>query len=358
MRLVISTNVVPPYRISLFAALAEELQGAGDQLTVIAWTPDMVGRHWEVDAQGCGFELRYAGTKPLYKMLSTTSCDALISTGFGPESMLAAAIGRRRKMPTLIWSEAIGGSGDYDDNPLRLVQRRVLGRASAGMVVPGAAAAAYSRRFNSNLLTLRNTIDLDIFAGNERELRTPSVVTVGQLRRYRNHHLLVEPIRRAIADGYYERWVLVGDGPERIPLVAACRAALGDKFTHVPHASTDGVASLLQRASCFASIPTRDIWGFAVQEAIMTGVPVVVSPNVGCVADLVYPKSGGYITATSPAATTRFAADVYQGLAQAASWDTQDQSAAAATELRRQWTPKLAAHSFVAQLRSILADRA
>ncbi|MDQ1537878.1 MAG: hypothetical protein QOE58_2271, partial [Actinomycetota bacterium] len=193
----ISTNVVPPYRVSLFAALAEELQADGDQLTVIAWTPDMVGRHWAVDAQKCGFELHYAGRKPvgadtavprgllpaLARMLSTISCDALISTGFGPESMLAAAIGRRRAIPMLLWSEAIGGSGDYDDNPLRLIQRRVLGRAGAGMVVPGAAAAAYSRRFSSNLLTLRNTIDLDLFRPrHEPEPRASYVLTVGQLQ--------------------------------------------------------------------------------------------------------------------------------------------------------------------------------
>lgn len=370
MRLVVSTNVVPPYRISLFEALAEELRTDGGHLTIISWTPDMLGRNWAVEAPTCGFDLHYAGRKPLgrdtqvpravlpalSKMLSTMSCDAVISTGFGPESMLAVTIGRFRAIPTFLWSEAVGGSADYDDNALRIVQRRVLGWASTGVVVPGAAAAAYARKFNGNVFTLRNTIDLDLFCATD-VVKDPYVLTVGQLRRYRNHTLLIEPIRQAIADGHYERWILVGDGPEMIPLVSACHAALGDRFTHIPHATPNRVAELLQGATCFASVPTRDIWGFAVQEAIMTGLPVVITPTVGCGADLVYPGSGGYITSAGPSATASFAQDVYKGLVKAASWETQERSAAAAVELRKQWTPQSAARSFIAQFRSHLGGR-
>jgi glycosyltransferase involved in cell wall biosynthesis len=178
------------------------------------------------------------------------------------------------------------------------------------------------------------------------------VLTVGQLRLARNHDLLLEPIERAMADGYFEKWILVGDGPDAAPLVRQCEAALGDRFTHVSHATPNRVAALLQGATCFASVPTRDIWGFAVQEAIMSGVPVVIAPSVGCGADLVYPGSGGYITSTGPAATASFTQDVYEGLVKAASADTQARSAAAAIELRKQWTPRLAARNFIAQLRS------
>jgi glycosyltransferase involved in cell wall biosynthesis len=364
MRVLISTNIVPPYRVSLFEAIGRGLQTIGGQLAVVAWAPDMEGRNWKTEADALPFECQYVSGSSLgshakvprdvfpklARILKDADADVVLSTGFGGASLLGAAVARARRIPFLLWSEATGGSRDHDDSRLRLIERRALGRASRGVVVPGIAAERYARKFHKTTVRLRNTIDLGTFKlGRSKEGR-PYVLTVGQLRGYRNHNLLIEPIRRAVREGYYDYWVLVGDGPDSTSLLGECRRGLGDRFVHHSYASQDQISELLSGATCFASVPSRDIWGFAVQEAVMCGVPVLISPAVGCGADLVRPGSGGYITRTMPNKSLDFEEDVFIGLVSAATEESQRRSMEAASSLRREWTPEMSAERFIAEL--------
>lgn len=99
--------------------------------------------------------------------------------------------------------------------------------------------------------------------------------------------------------------VFVGDGPERTALEqhAAAHPAATVRFLPFANQSEMPVRYLL--ADLFA-LPSRGVyetWGLAVNEAMQSGVPCVVSDRVGCQPDLVTDGETGWVfPADNPAA--------------------------------------------------------
>lgn len=89
--------------------------------------------------------------------------------------------------------------------------------------------------------------------------------------------------------------LLVGDGPERERLQQSV-ARHGDVGVHfLPFASNDAMCLLYAHASCLIQ-PSRlgETWGLVVNEALATGLPVLVSRECGCAATLVEPGRNGW----------------------------------------------------------------
>lgn len=95
-----------------------------------------------------------------------------------------------------------------------------------------------------------------------------------------------------------EPWdlVLLGDGPLR-PEIEACIASLGLRSV-VHMAGFRQYAELpafYGLAQAFVMPSIQDQWGLVVNEAMATGLPVVVSKACGCAADLVEPGANGFV---------------------------------------------------------------
>ena len=90
--------------------------------------------------------------------------------------------------------------------------------------------------------------------------------------------------------------VLVGDGP----LAGALRAQVDQLglASHVVFAGLRNAAELLPCyafADCFVLPSTREPWGLVVNEAMASGLPVIVSRQCGCAEDLVLHGSNGLL---------------------------------------------------------------
>lgn len=359
MRMVISTNVVPPYRISLFEAMAREGGLRGWELIILAWSAEMGTRGWTVRPGEVSFPLITLGGQmgmdgrvgkslalSLLPVLSRLKPDVVLTTGFGLETAVALADSVRRRRCGLVWSEAIGGSGDYDDSNLRIAQRRLLLRMARGIVAPGVRAEEYARTvLHKPVLRLRNTVDSTIFRPAQGITSGRTIISVGQLQPYRNWVEVLPAIAGSIRTGLFDKWVLVGDGPLRTNICSKAFSLLGEGFEYHRAEDTSGIARLLQSASCYLSVPSRDIWGFAVQEALMTGLPAVVSGAVGCVADLGVPEENVYVIGSPPNCAT-FVQEVSAGLRWAGHRDRLRTCRAVAQQLRLSWTPTVSASTF------------
>lgn len=91
--------------------------------------------------------------------------------------------------------------------------------------------------------------------------------------------------------------VLVGDGPEAAGLREAARAAPPGRIHFLPFANQSEMPVRFAMADLFV-LPSRGLyetWGLAVNEAMLLGVPCLVSDRVGCQRDLVTPGETGWV---------------------------------------------------------------
>jgi glycosyltransferase involved in cell wall biosynthesis len=171
-----------------------------------------------------------------------------------------------------------------------------------------------------------NTIDVEAFAtraaglaGRRPELRAGlglaagdvAVLAVARLAPEKRHDVLL----RAVAAARDPRLValLVGDGPERRRLELLARE-LGVRVVLAGDRRWEEVVEAYVAADVFALLSERETWGVAVNEAVASGLPLVLSDRVGAAPDLLRDGENGSLVPVgdeeaAAAALARLAAD-------------------------------------------------
>ena len=125
---------------------------------------------------------------------------------------------------------------------------------------------------------------------DRRQLGLPAdyFLFVGRLSPEKNVAGLIEAFAGYRATGGTASLVLCGDGPQRVDLMAQAETA--GVREHIVFAGLKTAAELLPYyafARVFVLPSTREPWGLVVNEAMASGLPVLVSTRCGCVEDLV-----------------------------------------------------------------------
>ena len=119
---------------------------------------------------------------------------------------------------------------------------------------------------------------------------------VGRLAEEKSVAGLLESWLRYRADGGTWSLVLAGDGPEREKLqqlAAESAFAVGVHF--LGHKDSRELLQLYSFAECFVLPSWREPWGLVVNEAMASGLPVIVSSRCGCAEDLVQAGENGFV---------------------------------------------------------------
>jgi colanic acid/amylovoran biosynthesis glycosyltransferase len=129
-----------------------------------------------------------------------------------------------------------------------------------------------------------------------------TIVSCGQLERYKGMHLLVEACARMARRGVaFECWI-VGEGPERVRLQGQIERLGLSRRVHLTGSQSHAeVAALFRRADVFALASElagrsgrRDVIANVIVEAMAAALPVVVSHIPG-VEELVDDRETGYL---------------------------------------------------------------
>lgn len=219
-----------------------------------------------------------------------------------PADVAQWAVGRglqRMGVSTLVrWAST---REDYPRVRWRELLKRFPYAGWDGYLATGARAAEYVESFGvdrSDIFVCGNPVDEEIFdlLGSPRiRERDESFLFVGRWIWHKNLPRLLDAFERYRSRGGRFALELAGSGD------GADAEQLRDRIARVPGVRALGflsareLASAYARASCLVLPSVSENWGLVVNEAMLAGLPVIVSNRCGCIPELVANGENGVV---------------------------------------------------------------
>ena len=323
LRLVVLTEIISPYRIPLFNALAQST-GVNPHVIFLAETDPNL-RQWRIYKEEIRFShqilpswrKRLRGYNVLLnrgvaRALSAASPDAILCGGYSYiASWQALFWARSHNVPFLLWSES--NLQDLRRGHLLVESLKAeFFRKCSAFVVPGRSAREYLQAYKipeDVIFTAPNAIENNLFAAEAAVVREDGAAFRKRLDLPDRYFLFAGRLVREkgvfdLLSAYAKLdprvrqqvgLVFVGDGASRAQLEeqAVCISPGVIRFAGFAHreqlARYYGLAQILV-------LPTyTDTWGLVVNEGMACGLPVIVSRAAGCASDLVKENWNGLL---------------------------------------------------------------
>jgi len=321
-RLVILTEIIAPYRIPVFNALASR----GDvQLHVIFLSEnDPSLRQWHVykDEIKFSYEVLPAWRRRIRKFnvllnrgvsaaLRRARPDAVLCGGYGyVASWQAAFWAKRYGVPLLLWSESTALDIRRKHRFVEFIKRKFCQRCRA-FVAAGKTSREYLLELgasSNSIFIAPDAVDVDFFAAGaqkarrqEQEIRTRNslppryFLSVGRLIKDKgvfellDAYAKLEPsIRSRIG------LVFVGEGAARQELAARALEIQPGVVRFCGWVHREQIPEIYALADAFVFPTYSDPWGLVVNEAMACSLPIVASQVAGCAPDLLQDGSNGF----------------------------------------------------------------
>lgn len=310
-RMVIVTEIIAPYRVPVFNALAKRHDV---ELHVIFLSEtDSSLREWTVRKDEIEFSYevlpsfrRRVGkfnlllNRGITQALRAASPDVLLCGGYSyVATWQAAGWARRNHIPLLLWVESTARDLRGGYAPVERLKRRFI-ESSDAFVVPGRSSAEYLKSFGvagHSIFYAPNAVDNDFFAAaavtqenipRMGNLPAQYFLYVGRLVRGKGvfdlltaYSLLPKGIRNDFG------LVFAGNGACRSELEQMARSLDGGTISFTGFLEKEELASMYAQAYVLVFPTHSDPWGLVVNEAMACGLPVVATDVAGCTADLI-----------------------------------------------------------------------
>ncbi len=341
-RVVLVSPEPTPYR----APLLDRVSARPEVDLTVAYAARTVARRgWEVPVAHRAIVLRglrlpgvrrllrhdYPVTPGIWRLLRTERPEVVVATGWSTFASQAAIVwARRRHVPYLLLVSS------HDDDPRPGWRRAVKGAVVPRLVRGASGALALGTRSRASLVArgavperirvFANTVDVaawvaraDSLAGRRDALRATlgadaGDVVVLSVARLAPEKGLSTLVHAAAAAGVPELLLVVaGEGPERERLPEEAREA-GVRLVLLGHVAPERLPEVYVAADVFALLSTSEPWGVVANEAMASGLPLVLSESVGAAPDLLENGENGLLVPAGDAeaaarALARLAAD-------------------------------------------------
>jgi len=322
-RLVIITEIISPYRIPLFNALAQNREVNLHVIFLAETDPGL--RQWQVYREEIRFSYEVLPSwrkqigqynvllnAKLERALAAARPEVVLCGGYNyPASWQALLWARCRGIPFFLWSE----STLHDlrgRRPLVEFAKTEFFRRCDGFVVPGRSAREYLHAYklkDADIFTAVNAVDNALFAGLadstrqnpiqlRRQLGLPNryFLFVGRLVKEKGVFDLLSAYAKLNASVRSEvGLVFAGDGAARPQLETEAARTSPGFVRFVGFTEREHLARYYALADMLILPTFTDTWGLVVNEAMACGIGVIVSQSAGCVADLVTENWNGRI---------------------------------------------------------------
>ncbi|HUO13961.1 MAG TPA: glycosyltransferase [Verrucomicrobiae bacterium] len=322
-RLVILTEIISPYRIPLFNALAA-YEGIDLHVIFLAETDPNL-RQWEVQKDAIQFSYQVLSSRRtqfgdynvllnagVSKSLRTANPDVILCGGYNYLASWQALLWARfNNVPFLLWSESNIQDMRPGHAPVEFLKDEFLRRCS-GFIVPGRSARNYlcSRKIKDDVIfTAPNAVDNALFqtaaaqarkkAESSRlrlELPARYFLFAGRLVPEKGVFELLSAYAKLDASLRQQTGlVLVGDGPLRDALEALAAKISPGMVKFAGFIQQKELGTYYGLADALILPTYTDTWGLVVNEAMACGLPIILSRAAGCAADLVSENCNGLL---------------------------------------------------------------
>jgi glycosyltransferase involved in cell wall biosynthesis len=312
MRLAVTTNMMAPYKTPLFETLSRRLDG---QFLAIYETEMESNRRWQspqtlpfkhVVLCSLSIDVRrwYSDTYlhvPLNPLSALTRFqpDVVVLGGgawTSPLNLIITARSRHLGCRLVPWWGSFGHRRKRLRKTLDPVARRFV-RSGDAWIAGGSRARSELIEYGAEAtrVTIARELPGDPIAHDllpqrqARGGRTPRYLFVGQLIQRKGVGLLLQAFEQ-LPRG--ELWI-AGAG-ELLDLVEA--AARSDpRIRYFGHQSTEALKELYRHSDVLVLPSLYEVWGIVVNEALLHGLPVIATTQVGAAADLLEEGVNGLI---------------------------------------------------------------
>ena len=322
-KLVIVTEIIAPYRIPVFNALAHRREV---NLHVMFLSEnDASLRQWRVYKDEIKFRYEVLPSwrqrvgryhillnRGVFSALNKIKPDVVMCGGYNYlASWQSACWARVHGVPLLLWSESTSLDRRRGHRVVEFMKRGFL-RLCRAFVVPGTSSLQYLKALgisDERIFTAPNAVDSRLFAALEEEARREEsqvrarlslplryFVYVGRLVRAKGVFDLVEAYAQ-LDDEMRAQFglVFVGDGADRSELMERASDITPGTIEFPGFVQREGLAEFYALADVLIFPTHSDTWGLVVNEAMSCGLPVIATSIAGCVADLVQDGWNGFV---------------------------------------------------------------
>jgi glycosyltransferase involved in cell wall biosynthesis len=322
-RLTLLTEIIAPYRIPVFNALACDSEIDLHVIFLAETDPSM--RQWKIYKEDIRFSYEVLPSwrwiigksnllinRGLGNSLLHASPDVLLCGGYNYiASWQAMYWARRRQKPFLLWMESNERDYRYSSFIVRKLKASFLRRCAAA-VVPGKASSEYATKLGfppERVFIAPNAVDNELFAraaeqarANSNSLRRqkqlPSrfFLFVGRLVREKGVFDLLDAYGKLSPDLRKQvGLVYVGNGNARGELERRGANITPGTVQIAGFADREQLGSYYGLAEAFVFPTYTDPWGLVVNEAMACGLPIIASSVAGAVDDLVQDHWNGVV---------------------------------------------------------------
>ncbi len=321
-KLAIITEIIAPYRIPVFNALAKRKEL--DLHVIFLAENDPTSRQWHVYKEEIEFRYdvlpswrRRLGkyhvllNRGVVKTLDRINPDLLMCGGYNYVASWQGVLwARLHSVPALLWSESTAHDHRCRRPLIEFLKGRFL-RLCDYFVAAGTASADYLRDLGITrdcIFHAPNAVDIDLFSTlaqdshRQRQLRStldlPSrfFLFAGRLVKEKGLFDLLRAYAQLDAQTRSQvGLVLAGSGADQGELMEEASSIKPGTIRFVGFVHRDDLTSLYALADAVILPTHSDTWGLVVNEAMSCGRPVIVSSVAGCASDLVRDGWNGYI---------------------------------------------------------------
>jgi len=339
-RLAMLTEIISPYRIPLFNALAQQEELDLQVIFLAETDPEL--RQWQVYREEIKFPYvvlpswrkRVGGFNLLLNRgvgsaLRNAAPNAILCGGYNYfASWQALFWARSRRIPFLLWSESNLQDQRHGHAAVEMLKEEFF-RLCGGFVVPGKSAADYLRAHKIKdelIFTAPNAVDNNFFAAGAAAARQQADVHRRELNLPDRYFLFVG--RLVAAKGVFDLQaayakldertrqrvglVFVGDGAVRGQLEREAATISPGVIKFAGFVLREQLPTYYALAEMLILPTHSDTWGLVVNEAMGCGLPVILSSVAGCAADLVRENWNGLLI---PPKDVTFLASAMQSVA-------------------------------------------
>ena len=241
----------------------------------------------------------------LEELLERYQPSVIVSVGWADQAYLQLMLlAQQRSVPLVVVSDS--RRQDSARSPWKEWLKRQLIRGYSAGVVAGTQSRAYLRQLGMKAEAIQqpwDVVDNNRFAklASEAALSSQShsnkspFLCVARFIPEKNHALLLKAYALYQLEGGTRNLVLIGNGPLEQQIRANCDELIRPSAVKLlPFAQLERLATYYSKACALILPSKKDTWGLVVNEAMASGLPVIVSSACGCVDDLIQHGVSGW----------------------------------------------------------------